>query len=85
MAAQFQLVGMQLGSGAIRVRVYDSPDGATFLYQWIISAADWITFLTGVGADATHAGTADVEYGLAISSMTTGKQAGQVGVQEGIS
>lgn len=85
MAAQFQVTGMKLSSGAIRVRVYDDPSGATFLYQWIISAADWITFLTGVGADAAHAGTAGTEYGLAIASMITGKQAGQVGVQEGIS
>lgn len=85
MAAQYQLTGMQLLSGSIRIRVYDDPSGGTFLYQFIITAADWITFLTGVGADNTHAGTADTEYGLAIVSMTTGKSAGQVGVQEGIS
>jgi hypothetical protein len=78
---KYTLGFMLLQNGNVRVRVYDSANNNTFIYQWEVLAADWISILTDAGAAAIHAGNVDVENVVA----NYGKQAGQVGVLEAVS
>jgi hypothetical protein len=67
---------MQTAAGDMRIRVHQKEGSANdggFDFQVDLTAAQWITLLTAVGADGAHAGTASVP-----AYTPDGKSAGEL-------